>query len=47
MNDYFDVETDKINAPHRPIPSGLVSLQMKLYTFHCFIIRRTFPQLFN
>ena len=24
-NDYFDVETDKINAPYRPIPSGLVS----------------------
>ncbi len=25
LNDYFDIETDKINAPHRPIPSGLVS----------------------
>lgn len=25
MNDYFDIETDKINAPHRPIPSNLVS----------------------
>jgi len=25
MNDYFDVETDKINAPRRPIPLGLVS----------------------
>jgi geranylgeranylglycerol-phosphate geranylgeranyltransferase len=24
-NDFFDVETDRINAPHRPIPSGLVS----------------------
>jgi geranylgeranylglycerol-phosphate geranylgeranyltransferase len=24
-NDYFDIETDKINAPHRPIPSGLIS----------------------
>jgi len=24
-NDYFDIETDKINAPHRPIPSGAVS----------------------
>ena len=23
-NDYFDIETDKINAPHRPIPSNLV-----------------------
>ena len=25
LNDYFDLETDKINAPNRPIPSGLVS----------------------
>ncbi len=25
LNDYFDVETDRINAPHRPIPSGQVS----------------------
>lgn len=25
MNDYFDVETDRINSPHRPIPSNLVS----------------------
>jgi geranylgeranylglycerol-phosphate geranylgeranyltransferase len=25
LNDYFDVETDKVNAPHRPIPSGSVS----------------------
>ncbi len=24
LNDYFDVETDKINAPERPIPSNLV-----------------------
>jgi geranylgeranylglycerol-phosphate geranylgeranyltransferase len=25
LNDYFDVETDKINAPDRPIPAGLVT----------------------
>ncbi|WP_246275878.1 UbiA family prenyltransferase [Methanolobus zinderi] len=25
LNDYFDVETDRINAPHRPIPSKLVT----------------------
>jgi geranylgeranylglycerol-phosphate geranylgeranyltransferase len=25
FNDFIDVETDKINAPHRPIPSGIVS----------------------
>lgn len=31
MNDYFDVETDKINAPHRPIPSNLVTPSEALY----------------
>ena len=31
MNDYFDIETDKINAPHRPIPSGLVTPNESLY----------------
>jgi geranylgeranylglycerol-phosphate geranylgeranyltransferase len=25
FNDYFDVESDKINAPHRPLPSGAVT----------------------
>ena len=24
-NDYFDIDTDKINAPHRPIPSNLIT----------------------
>ncbi len=27
LNDYFDVEIDRINAPERPLPSGLVSKQ--------------------
>jgi geranylgeranylglycerol-phosphate geranylgeranyltransferase len=22
LNDYFDIETDRVNAPHRPLPSG-------------------------
>jgi geranylgeranylglycerol-phosphate geranylgeranyltransferase len=25
LNDYFDIEVDKINAPNRPIPSGSVT----------------------
>ncbi|UNC92001.1 UbiA family prenyltransferase [Candidatus Contubernalis alkaliaceticus] len=25
LNDYFDIEVDRINAPHRPLPSGLIS----------------------
>ncbi len=27
LNDYFDIESDKINAPERPLPAGLVSKQ--------------------
>lgn len=27
LNDYFDIESDIINAPDRPLPSGLVSKQ--------------------
>lgn len=25
LNDYFDLEIDRINAPHRPLPSGMVT----------------------
>src|SRR6056297_4200837 len=25
LNDYFDIEVDKINSPNRPLPSGLIS----------------------
>ncbi len=24
INDYFDIEVDRINSPHRPLPSGLI-----------------------
>lgn len=24
LNDYFDLEIDRVNAPHRPLPSGMV-----------------------
>ena len=37
MNDYFDVETDKINAPHRPIPSKHVTSNEALY-FSLFLL---------
>ena len=33
LNDYFDVESDRINAPERPVPSGLVSENEVLYLF--------------
>ncbi len=31
INDYFDVEIDRINKPSRPIPSGKISPQTALY----------------
>jgi geranylgeranylglycerol-phosphate geranylgeranyltransferase len=31
MNDYFDVESDRINSPHRPIPSNLVTPNEALF----------------
>ncbi len=37
LNDYFDVETDKINAPHRPIPSNLVTPNEALF-FSIFLM---------
>ena len=38
INDIFDIEIDKINMPHRPIPSGSVSKQgAKYFTFFTFI----------
>lgn len=30
LNDYFDLETDRVNAPHRPLPSGAVTRQEAL-----------------
>ncbi len=30
INDYFDVETDKINRPNRPLPSGVLTTQAAL-----------------
>lgn len=33
LNDYFDIETDKINAPERPLPAGLVTKRDVLLLF--------------
>jgi len=39
LNDFFDVEIDKINRPHRPIPSGKIStLAAKRYAILLIII---------
>ncbi|PKN71866.1 MAG: prenyltransferase [Candidatus Cloacimonetes bacterium HGW-Cloacimonetes-3] len=37
MNDYFDVESDKINAPKRPIPSGQVA-PLEALVFSLFLL---------
>lgn len=31
LNDYVDLEIDRINSPHRPLPSGLISPGSALY----------------
>ncbi|NPV50107.1 MAG: UbiA family prenyltransferase [Candidatus Methanofastidiosum sp.] len=31
LNDYFDLESDRINAPNRPLPSGMVSKSEIIY----------------
>lgn len=31
INDYYDVEIDRINKPNRPIPSGRISIPAALY----------------
>lgn len=33
INDFFDVEIDKVNKPHRPIPSGLISRRFALILY--------------
>ncbi|MHA2244039.1 MAG: geranylgeranylglycerol-phosphate geranylgeranyltransferase [Candidatus Hodarchaeales archaeon] len=47
INDVFDIEIDKINAPHRPLPSGLMTVgEAKAYSIILFIFGVTIP-LFN
>lgn len=39
LNDILDAEGDRVNHPHRPIPSGKVSKQSAVYLFiSCFIV---------
>ena len=33
INDYFDIEIDKINKPHRPLAAGRISKKTALYYF--------------
>ncbi|MCD6215666.1 MAG: UbiA family prenyltransferase [Candidatus Aenigmarchaeota archaeon] len=48
INDYYDVEMDKINAPQRPIPSGKISKRSALiYSIILFVIGISFAGLIN
>ncbi len=39
INDYYDLEIDKINTPHRPLPSGKISKEKALiYSLFLFIL---------
>ncbi len=39
INDYYDIEIDKINKPNRPLPSGKLSTKQALiYTIIVFVI---------
>ena len=31
INDYFDIEVDRVNSPHRPLPSGLILPTTAIY----------------
>jgi geranylgeranylglycerol-phosphate geranylgeranyltransferase len=33
LNDYFDIESDRINAPERPLPAGLVTPRDVIFFF--------------
>jgi geranylgeranylglycerol-phosphate geranylgeranyltransferase len=48
INDYYDLEIDKINAPHRPLPSGRISKKNALfYSILLFTIGIFFSALLN
>ncbi len=38
INDFFDVEIDRINKPRRPIPSGLISREFALFVYFILTI---------
>jgi geranylgeranylglycerol-phosphate geranylgeranyltransferase len=47
-NDYFDVETDRINSPDRPIPSNLVTQSEALsFSIFLFLLGLTLSYLIN
>lgn len=48
LNDYYDLEIDKINAPNRPLPSGRISQKNALfYSIGLFCIGISFAALLS
>jgi geranylgeranylglycerol-phosphate geranylgeranyltransferase len=48
INDYFDVEADRVNKPHRPIPSGKISENVALaYSFILFAAGMLFAYMIS
>ncbi|MBN2110046.1 MAG: geranylgeranylglycerol-phosphate geranylgeranyltransferase [Methanosarcinaceae archaeon] len=48
INDYFDIEIDRVNKPERPIPSGRIGLTVALYfSLALFSIGTLFAFLIN
>ncbi|MFQ5628203.1 MAG: geranylgeranylglycerol-phosphate geranylgeranyltransferase [bacterium] len=50
INDYFDIDIDRVNRPDRPLPSGLASLQfakmLAIILFVCGIFFSIFINIF-
>ena len=38
LNDYYDIEIDRVNKPHRPLPSGRIGRKEALYLAVLFFI---------
>jgi len=48
LNDYFDIETDKVNKPHRPIPAGRISKSDALmFSVSLFLFGLAFAKAVN
>ncbi|TDQ67572.1 geranylgeranylglycerol-phosphate geranylgeranyltransferase [Methanimicrococcus blatticola] len=48
LNDYYDIDIDRVNKPHRPLPSGRIGLKEAVYlTIICFSIALLIAFLIN
>lgn len=47
INDYYDIEIDKINRPKRPIPSGKLTLNQAKYIYIITVLLAIFISLFH